>query len=130
IWARGIKHPPHHVKVTVKKDSEGVVRAELFGKEFAIVKQKAQKKEDTSLMGKLKHKMGVTDEEEEEKPAEKKEAPKKEEKPAEKKEEKPVEKKEAPKKEEPKKEAAAPKPAHKAEPKQQTLAAEKPAKKD
>ncbi len=33
IWQHGIKNPPHHVKVTVRKDADGVVRAELFGME-------------------------------------------------------------------------------------------------
>ena len=31
VWARGIKHPPHHVKVTATRAEDGVVRAELFG---------------------------------------------------------------------------------------------------
>ena len=31
IWARGIKRPPHHVKVTAVRDDAGVVKAELFG---------------------------------------------------------------------------------------------------
>jgi large subunit ribosomal protein L31e len=31
IWKHGIQNPPHHVKVTVTKDPEGVVNAELFG---------------------------------------------------------------------------------------------------
>ncbi|MEA3514867.1 MAG: 50S ribosomal protein L31e [Nanoarchaeota archaeon] len=31
VWKRGIKNPPHHVKVNVTKDSEGVVKAELVG---------------------------------------------------------------------------------------------------
>ncbi len=31
LWKHGIKNPPHHVKVTVTKDKEGLVRAELFG---------------------------------------------------------------------------------------------------
>tara|TARA_Y100000310_G_scaffold302329_1_gene339545 strand:+ start:929 stop:1294 length:366 start_codon:yes stop_codon:yes gene_type:complete len=38
LWKHGIKNPPHHVKVNVTKDSEGVVKAELFG-----VKKKVQK---------------------------------------------------------------------------------------
>lgn len=29
IWARGIKNPPHSVRVKAKKDSEGIVRVEL-----------------------------------------------------------------------------------------------------
>ncbi len=31
LWQHGIKNPPHHVKVNVKKDSEGVVYAEFVG---------------------------------------------------------------------------------------------------
>ncbi|MBI4150391.1 60S ribosomal protein L31 [Candidatus Woesearchaeota archaeon] len=31
IWVRGIKHPPHHVKVTAVRTDDGVVKAELFG---------------------------------------------------------------------------------------------------
>lgn len=31
VWKHGIKNPPHHVKVTVTKDKEGEVKAELFG---------------------------------------------------------------------------------------------------
>jgi large subunit ribosomal protein L31e len=32
IWQHGIRNPPHHVQVTVVKDDQGVVRAELVGK--------------------------------------------------------------------------------------------------
>lgn len=51
IWKHGIKNPPHHVKVTCSKDSEGVVNVELFGakKEEKIEKKvshiKKEKKE-------------------------------------------------------------------------------------
>ena len=38
IWNHGGKNPPHHVKVTVTKDSQGEVKAELFG-----VKKKVEK---------------------------------------------------------------------------------------
>lgn len=31
LWERGIRRPPHHVKVTAVKDGEGVVTAELVG---------------------------------------------------------------------------------------------------
>src|SRR3989338_8090895 len=31
IWERGIKNPPHHVKINVMKDEEGIVTAELVG---------------------------------------------------------------------------------------------------
>ena len=46
VWTRGIRHPPHHIKVVAKKDEEGVVKAELFGaKEDApIVPLKPKKK--------------------------------------------------------------------------------------
>ena len=39
VWQHGIRNPPHHVKITVTKDSEGVVKAELFG-----TKKKSDKK--------------------------------------------------------------------------------------
>lgn len=31
IWKHGIRNPPHHVKVTVTKDDDGIVKAEMFG---------------------------------------------------------------------------------------------------
>lgn len=31
VWIHGIKNPPHHVKVTVVKNDDGRVDAELFG---------------------------------------------------------------------------------------------------
>ncbi len=31
VWVRGIKSPPHHVKITVTKGDDGIVKAELFG---------------------------------------------------------------------------------------------------
>ncbi len=31
LWERGIRRPPHHVKVTAVKDEKGVVTAELVG---------------------------------------------------------------------------------------------------
>lgn len=46
LWKHGIKNPPHHVKVTVTKDKEGLVRAELFGvkKEEAPAGKKAKER--------------------------------------------------------------------------------------
>ncbi|MBI4151888.1 50S ribosomal protein L31e [Candidatus Woesearchaeota archaeon] len=45
IWQHGIRNPPHHVKVTVRKDEKGVVHAELFGtkktSEHAVSKKEA-----------------------------------------------------------------------------------------
>ena len=49
IWERGIKSPPHHIKVNVTKDDKGIVRAELVGAPtsektvFTKYKQKAEK---------------------------------------------------------------------------------------
>ncbi len=41
IWQHGIRNPPHHVKITARKDEKGVVYAELFGVEK---KEKTPKK--------------------------------------------------------------------------------------
>jgi large subunit ribosomal protein L31e len=56
IWERGIKNPPHHVKVNVKKTAEGVVQAELFGFEFKEKKME-KKKEPETLKEKLSEKI-------------------------------------------------------------------------
>jgi hypothetical protein len=63
IWGRGIKNPPHKVKITATKDSEGKVTAELFGAKKVPPKADTKKKADTP------------------KAEEKKETPKSEEKP-------------------------------------------------
>jgi large subunit ribosomal protein L31e len=34
LWKHGIKNPPHHVKVTLIKENDGLVKAELFGYKF------------------------------------------------------------------------------------------------
>ncbi|MBI4153019.1 60S ribosomal protein L31 [Candidatus Woesearchaeota archaeon] len=52
VWKRGIKHPPHHVKVTAIKDDEGVVRAELFGH-----KPEEKKEEPKGKLEELKEKI-------------------------------------------------------------------------
>jgi len=31
IWQHGIQNPPHHIKVTAKKDDKGIVTVNLFG---------------------------------------------------------------------------------------------------
>ena len=31
VWNHGIRNPPHHVKVIVTKNAEGIVEADLFG---------------------------------------------------------------------------------------------------
>jgi len=92
IWKHGIRNPPHHVKVNVKKDDKDVVSAELVGapneelqkakkesrKEHAKEKKTAEKKEEPGS------EPAKTQETKEEK-QDMKEAPKKESKPAEKK---------------------------------------------
>jgi len=57
LWVHGIKNPPHHVKVTVVKNKEGVAIAELPGIKFKQITQMKRTEEDTSLMGKLKSKI-------------------------------------------------------------------------
>tara|TARA_Y100000310_G_C20236045_1_gene602437 strand:- start:188 stop:553 length:366 start_codon:yes stop_codon:yes gene_type:complete len=52
LWKHGIKNPPHHVKVNVTKDKEGVVKAELFGVKKKV-KKEAPKKEKSKLAAKL-----------------------------------------------------------------------------
>jgi len=90
MWKHGIRNPPHHVKVNVTKDKEGVVKAELFG---AKEEKKASKKEEKAKPAAEKETKAPVKEEAK---VEKKEAPVKEEKVAEtpKAEEKPVEAKE------------------------------------
>ncbi len=34
LWSRGIRNPPHKVKLIATKDDAGIVKAELFGKTF------------------------------------------------------------------------------------------------
>ena len=31
LWEKGIRNPPHHIKVTATKDEKGAVKVELFG---------------------------------------------------------------------------------------------------
>jgi large subunit ribosomal protein L31e len=50
IWERGIKNPPHHIKVHAIKDDKGVARAELVG--YPIQEEKKEK-EGKSLGEKL-----------------------------------------------------------------------------
>ncbi len=44
LWKHGIKNPPHHLKVSVSKDSDGAVKAELFG-----VKKEGEKREKKAV---------------------------------------------------------------------------------
>lgn len=48
LWQHGIRNPPHHVKITVTKNDQGEVRAELFGitkKELKETKKPVKKEE-------------------------------------------------------------------------------------
>lgn len=58
IWERGIKNPPHHIKVEATKDSEGIVRVELVGKKFdkidSVKKDKPSKKQEKDIKEKPK----------------------------------------------------------------------------
>lgn len=59
LWKNGIKNPPAKVKVDVTKDKEGVVRAELSGKEYIDFKMQEKVDKNQSFKEKLKNK--VTD---------------------------------------------------------------------
>lgn len=45
IWGRGIKYPPHKIRVNVSKDDKGIVKVELL--ELSEKAKKIQAKEDT-----------------------------------------------------------------------------------
>lgn len=56
LWERGIKSPPHKLKVSVIKEDDGTVKAELFGLKYQDFKVQAKKKQKTKkdeLMEKL-----------------------------------------------------------------------------
>lgn len=44
LWERGIRNPPHKIKVTAKRDDKGLVRVELFGVSLEEAKPKEKKK--------------------------------------------------------------------------------------
>ena len=48
LWSRGMKNPPHKVKVDCTRDEDGIVKVELFGapKENLLEEKKQGKKED------------------------------------------------------------------------------------
>ena len=52
IWARGIKNPPHHVKVTAIKE-DNVAKVELEGVAFKALKPKKKEEKKAGLKGKL-----------------------------------------------------------------------------
>jgi len=80
MWKDGIKNPPHHVKVNMIKDDEGIVKVELFGVKYEEFK-KIEKKEMTKK-DELMDKLGVKKAKKEEPKAEEKTEEPKEEAPA------------------------------------------------
>jgi len=106
LWKKGIKNPPHHIKVDVKKDEEGNVFAELAG--APKVEEKKEEKPKKPVKPEMK-KEEIKEKKKEEKAEEAKEEKEKvvveKEKPEEPKKEKViVEKKTKTKEKEPKKE--------------------------
>ena len=80
LWKHGIKNPPHHVKVTVTKDDNGTVKAELLGFKYDHLTKEEMEKEEK------KKPKAEASKKEQEKPIEKEEKlAKKEHQPAEKK---------------------------------------------
>lgn len=55
IWSRGIRSPPHHVKVFAFKDADGIVKAELEGHKWIepVRPEKKAETEQGGLAGKL-----------------------------------------------------------------------------
>lgn len=85
LWFKGIKNPPHHVKVDVVKDDDDVVKAEMHGIKYKEEIKPVQKEEggmkdriQDKLGIKQRRKTGKEEEEQEEEKEEKKETPKKE----------------------------------------------------
>jgi len=79
IWERGIKNPPHHVKITLVKDDEGIVKAELFGHKYPEkeTEEKKEKEKETKESKEVPKEPIAAEKEEkkaEEKPAKKKTA--------------------------------------------------------
>ncbi len=79
IWERGIKKPPHHVKVTAIKEDD-IVKAELFGFKYEEVKiggTEDEKKDEKAEEKDVKELEKELDEVVEKKPVKKKPAKKK-----------------------------------------------------
>ena len=66
LWKHGIKNPPHHVKVTVIKEDDGTVKAELLGFKYEH-KKKDEKAEKTEKKNKKEDKTKKDDTVEEKK---------------------------------------------------------------
>ncbi len=101
IWQRGMRNPPHHIKINAIKDDKGLVKAELIGKPIKEVAKKPEAKEEKKKETKPAEKNEEKKEEakaEEKNVKEKKEEKVKEEKPAQKEETKPKKEKKKPEK--------------------------------
>ena len=84
IWKHGIKNPPHHVKISVLKDEDNIVYAELEGKPLPLPKEKKEEKKESGVKEKLAAlKKKVQEKPKEEGKEEKKETKKEEKKPLE-----------------------------------------------
>ena len=81
LWVRGMKHPPHKIKIKTFKEDD-IVHSELFGKEYTT---KQEKKEEKKGKGAKKEEAREEQKEEETKEVkeEKKEEKTEEKKPAE-----------------------------------------------
>ncbi len=56
IWKHGIRNPPSRVRITTKKDDNGIVFAEMFGKPFPA---KKEEKKEKGLKDKVLETVGV-----------------------------------------------------------------------
>lgn len=79
LWKRGIKKPPHKVKVTVIKDEKGIAWAELFGHKIETGKKEEKKASKLQEMAKKVGAKVMTKEKEEAETKETKKEEKKEE---------------------------------------------------
>ena len=58
IWEKGIKNPPHHIKVVaIKDEKEDIVRVELFGFKFEKKEKKESKQKAKGIAGKIQQKL-------------------------------------------------------------------------
>ncbi len=72
IWKHGAENPPHHIKVSVKKEKDGKVRAELFGAKPKKEETKKEKKAKKQEKAEKKKEQKETEKEKKEEPKEKK----------------------------------------------------------
>lgn len=67
VWHRGMKYPPHKIRVNVSKDDKGIVRVELIELSEKAKKIDAKEKTRSEAMGEKKKKEDAKRKEEEEK---------------------------------------------------------------